>query len=168
MKRTLPALAAGALAALGIYGILWAFGREVETARDPWLEAFTDAGLRVECGILSATPEKNLLFVEGRALFARPEARGASLREYRIEDIRTQVVILPSAGVLPELPQGRHGTFKLRPKGGTTHLCRKGRFLLLMSTNQGTSLFRVPTELIPVGKAFAAFEGAAGEAGEAP
>lgn len=158
MRQTLPALAAALLAALGLYGLLAAFGRDVDRGGDPWLDAWTAAGMRVEVGILTSNPGKDLLFVEGRALFGRPEAAGATIREYRVDDIPAQVVTLPSPAALPELPEGKHAGFKLRPKGGSVHLCRKGPRVLLLSMKQGTAMFRSMAELVPVKKAFDAFE----------
>lgn len=161
MRQVLPALAAGALAAAGLYGLLAAFGRNVSGEKDPWLEAWTAAGLRVQCGALLSHPSKELLFVDGRKLFERPEAAGSTIREYQLDDIRAQLVALPSADALPDFPEGKHPGFRLRPKGGRVHLCRKGRHVLLLSMKQGTAMFRVMAELVPVNKAFNAFEAAA-------
>ncbi len=162
MKQALAAAAAGLLSAFGLYAILSAFGRDPGLESDPWLDAWTAAGMKVECGIVSSAPSKDLLFVEGRSLFGRPEAAGAALREYRVDGIRAQVVTLPSPEALPELPEGRHADFRLRPKGGTAHLLRRRRAVLFLSVKQGTAMFRQIAERVSVKKAFDAFEAAAG------
>jgi hypothetical protein len=157
VRQALPALAAGSLAALALYGLLAAFGGRGAAERDPWMEAWEAAGLQAVRGIVSKQPSKDLLFVEGRALFERPEAAGASLREYQLDGMRAQVVELPSPAALGDFPEGKHADFRLRPKGGSVHLCRRGRQLLFLSIRQGTAMFRSIVERVSVKKAFDAF-----------
>jgi hypothetical protein len=158
MRQTIPAVAAGALAAVGLYGLLAVLGGKASGEKDLLAEAWAEAGLQVEFGAHLTNPSKELLFVEGRELFEPPAGAGAVIREYQLDGIRTQLVVLPSPEALPELPEGKHAGFKLRPKGGQVHLCRKGRHVLFLSMRQGTAMFRVMSELVPVNKAFNAFE----------
>ena len=67
------------------------------------------------------------------------------------------------SALLKEFPEGRHFDFKIKPKGGSAHVCREGRRILFVSTQPRTVPVFGPIRLprSSVEKMFEAFEGAA-------
>ena len=138
MRKQLPiALVLALTISGGLYGLLNAVdpSTPVET-EDPWLQAWRAAGLKGQFVAQSTEPEKNLGLSDARELTKGAAFRHSVLRRYIIQGVTLQVAVLPRAGLLPELPEGRHPGFRLKPKGNSTHLCRSGRNLLFVRTTQ--------------------------------
>ena len=128
---------------------------------DPWLDAWLAAGLKAEFRAETPDPAKNLQWQEARPLFDIPACKSVLIRNYLIAQAGVQLLVLPNAKLLlQELPEGRHLDFRLKPKGGSAHLCREGRVLLLVSTQiKGVLLFgdmKVPKRTVEA--MFDAFE----------
>jgi hypothetical protein len=117
-----------------LYGALASVGRNVSHESDPWLRAWRAAGLHAQLQTVDAEPGRSLLFSDARQLFDAPPLDRTVLRRYVVDGATVQVAVLPSGESVPELPQGRHFGFRLRPKGPSIHLTRTGRHLLLART----------------------------------
>lgn len=136
MKKHLAALLACAvLVSGGLFGLLSAVDHSAPVEpEDAWLDAFRAAGMKAELIAVSSEPEKHLGLSDARELAKGAAFQGTSLRRYIVQNVTVQVAILPRASLLPELPEGRHPGFRLKPKGSSTHLCRSGRNLLFVRT----------------------------------
>lgn len=164
MKRMLAPFAAAVAVALALYGALAAAERRLPPSTDPWLDAWIAAGLKAEFRAELPEPRKNLLWQDGRELFDVPAFRDTAVRTYLVGQAGVQVIELPNAKILLEqIPEGRNLDHKLKPKGGTVHACREGRYLLLVATQiKGVLLFgNMKTPKRAVEAMFDAFEEAA-------
>ena len=164
MKRLLAPLAAALVAGGSLYGALAAADRKLPPPPDPWLSAWLQAGLKAESRGETDDPAESLLFYDARGRFALPGLDQLPIRHYQIATTNAQVVLLPDEKALLEpFPEGRHFDLKLKPKGGSAHVCRAGRKLLFVSTQPKTvPLFgplRLPRKTVE--KMFEAFEEAA-------
>lgn len=131
MKLTAWPPLAGAIVGALCYSLLLLAKRDTPPAEDPWLEAFEAEGLRAEFRSLSQEPAQQLILRDVREAFAAPPLSSSPIRNYQVMNGTVQIVLLPAADSLPELPQGRHREFRLKQKGQAVHLCRSGRHLLL-------------------------------------
>ena len=164
MRSTLAPLVAALLAAAGLYGTLAAAARTLPPSTDRWLDAWQAAGLKAEFRAETPDPSKTLLFMEARKLFESPGLRDLAVRQYLVSQTGAHVVVLPDAkSLIDDLPEGRHFDHKLKPKGGTAHVCRVEAQLLVVSSQTrwipfigGTKTSKKNIEAI-----FEAFEGAA-------
>jgi hypothetical protein len=159
--RPLAGIALSGLALAGLfYGAFAAVERNVSGDGDPWLRAWRAAGLQAQLQTVDAEPARALLFADARPLFETPPLDRLVVRRYLAEGATVQVVVLPSKESLPEIPQGRHFGFRLKPKGNAIHLTRTGRHLLLARTVGLWVPFlgplRAPRETLE--RIFAAFE----------
>lgn len=135
MKRYLAPFLAAVLAAAGLYGALAAAARQLPPSTDPWLDGWLAAGLKAEFRAETPDPSQTLLFQEARKLFDRPGLRELAVRQYLVSQTGAHVVRLPDAAALAEeFPEGRHLDHKLKPKGGSAHVCRVGALLLVVSS----------------------------------
>lgn len=143
-----------------LYGALAAVERGAGRDADPWLGAWQAAGLRAQLQTVDTEPARTLLFADARPLFEAPALGRTALGRYIVDGVTTQVVVLPSRECVPEIPEGRHLGFRLRPKGSSIHLTRRGRHLLLARTGGGWAPFlgpvRAPRETLE--RIFAVFE----------
>lgn len=147
MKRHLTPLAIGALSAALLYGLLWAAERKVPEPEDPWLEGWLSDGLKAEFRSVSTEPDRHFMISDARELF-EPESQGFVLRSYLVQNTSVQLVQLPKAAMLPALPEGRLLEFKYRAKSFPVHVCRRGRWMLIVATTEKSSL----GALIPISK----------------
>ena len=72
---------------------------------------------------------------DARELF-QPDTKGIVLRSYIVQNISVQLVQLPRLGMLPMLPDGRTLEFKYRLKSYPVHLCRAGRWMLIVAPQE--------------------------------
>ncbi|HEX7901702.1 MAG TPA: hypothetical protein VF950_28340 [Planctomycetota bacterium] len=163
MKALAP-LAAALVAGAGVYGALAAADRKLPPPPDPWLEAWLQAGLKAQFRVETDDPAKSLLFYDARGLFNLPGLDDLPIRLYQVAATTAQVVLLPNErALLQDLPEGRHFDFRLKPKGGTAHVCRAGRRILFVSSQPNNvplvGPVRVPRKSVET--VFQAFEGAA-------
>jgi hypothetical protein len=141
MRHLPAALLSGAILSLGLYGLLNGVDHSVPVEpEDPWIEAFRAAGLVAQLVSVSGDPDKHLALADARELAKGRAFRHSVLRRYLVQNVTLQVAILPRADLLPELPEGRHPGFRLKPKGNPAHLCRSGRNLLMVRTTQSSLL----------------------------
>lgn len=159
MKHLLAALAVGAVVSSGLYGILNAVAHPKSEPEDPWLMAWSAAGLQCQSGMDSDEPQKHLMFGDGRELLKGRAFEHTLLRRYVIDNVIVQVVVLPRPDLAGDLPEGRHAGFRLKPKGSSVHLFRSGRNLLLVKTHtNGYGVFDEPTPKPLLDTLFDAFE----------
>ncbi len=162
MKQVPIALACAALVSGGLYGLLTAFARPPSEPEDPWLLAWSAAGLKGQLVGISNDPAQHLMFGgDGREIVKGRAFRDTVLRRYLVQAVHAQVVVFPGEGLAEALPEGRHFGFRLKPKGGgAAHLCRVGRNLLLVKTQTiRIGLFEeMPTPKPFVEKLFDVFE----------
>lgn len=157
-----PPVAGTIVGAFG-YAVLLLARRDVPPAEDPWLEAFEAEGLRAEFRSVSQEPAKQLILRDAREAFGTPALASCPIRHYQVMNGAVQIVLLPAAGSLPELPQGRHPDFRLKEKGQAVHLCRSGRHLLITPLREQFIPFIGPMKRSAedVDRLFGAFEAAA-------
>jgi hypothetical protein len=137
VRSLLAVLLAGGLLSLALYGLLSAVDHSAPVEpEDPWLEAFRAGGLVAQLVSVSSDPDKHLAFADARDLAKGRSFDHSVLRRYTVQNVTVQVAILPRGDLLPELPEGRHPGFRLKPKGSVSHLCRSGRNLLFVRTTQ--------------------------------
>ncbi len=150
------------MGALG-YALLLLARPDVPPAEDPWLEAFEAEGLRAEFRSVSQEPAQQLLLRDAREAFATPALASCPIRHYQVNNGAVQIVTLPAADSLPELPRGRHRDFRLKEKGQAVHLCRSGRLLLISPLQERFIPFIGPMKRSAedVDRLFGAFEAAA-------
>ena len=163
MKPIAMALGCAALVAFGLYGVLLtAFAHPPSEPEDPWLLAWTAAGLKGQLSGISSNPGAHLMLGdEGKELVKGREFRDTALRRYLVQAVYAQVVVFPREGMAPTLPEGRHFGFHVKSKPGSgTHLCRVGRNLLLVKAQTiKIGLFpEMPTPKPLLEKLFDAFE----------
>jgi hypothetical protein len=158
MRAALPVLASAALAAAALYGLLASARRQVPSPADPWLEAWTRAGLKAEHHFDDEGADP--IWWAARKAFRTPPADRSTMRRYIVENAQVQVVELPGAGLLPDFPEGRHPKFKLGQEGDPIHLCRRGRRIVFVSMRgRDASIFgRLPVPQAAVDRIFDAFE----------
>lgn len=165
MKNVLLAIVSAALVSGVLYGLLSAVDHPAAEPEDPWLEMWQAEGLHGQFVSVSSEPERHLMFSDGRELMKGPEFRETALRRYIVQNVTLQVVMLPKPGLAPELPEGRHFTFRLKEKGSGVHLCRVGKTLLLVRTQTNwipiPGVGEPPTPKPLVTKFFDVFEKAA-------
>jgi hypothetical protein len=147
VKRHLAPLAVGALSAALLYGLLWAAERKIPEAEDPWLEGWLSDGMKAEFRSVSTEPDRHFMINDARELF-EPESKGVVLRSYLVQNTSVQLVQFPKAGMLPALPEGRLLEFKYRAKSYPVHVCRHGRWMLIVATTEKSSL----GPIIPISK----------------
>jgi hypothetical protein len=147
MKRLMAPLTCGTIAAALLYGLLWAAERKVAEPEDPWLDGWLGDGLKAEFRSVSTEPDRHLMINDARDLF-EPGGTGTVLRSYLVQNTSVQLVQLPKTGVLPSIPNGRTLEFKYRPKSYPVHLCRTGRWMLIVATTEKSSL----GSIIPISK----------------
>ena len=135
MKALLAPLACGTIAAALLYGLLWSAERKVSEPEDPWLDAWQNDGLKAEFRSVSTEPENHFMISDARELF-QPETKGIVLRSYIVQNISVQLVQLPRTGMFPVLPGGRTLEFKYRAKSYPLHLCRAGRWMLVVAPQE--------------------------------
>jgi len=135
MKALLAPLSCGMVVAALLYGLLWAAERKVAEPEDPWLDGWLNDGLKAEIRSVSTEPENHLMISDARDLF-ESDPKGAVLRSYIVQNISVQVVQFARAGMLPALPEGRTLDFRFRPKSNPVHLCRAGRWMLIVATQE--------------------------------
>jgi hypothetical protein len=135
MKSLAAPLACGTLAALLLYGLLWAAERKVAEPDDPWLDAWQLDGLKAEFRSTSAEPNNHFMINDARELFQK-DAKGIVLRSYIVQNISVQLVQFPKAGMFPVLPDGRMLDFKYRAKSYPAHTCRAGRWMLIVAPQE--------------------------------
>ncbi|HXX94619.1 MAG TPA: hypothetical protein VEN81_13375 [Planctomycetota bacterium] len=160
MKHLPLAILAAAVVSGGLYGILSAVDHPAVEPEDPWLRAWKEAGLKGQLLGESTEPDKHLMLgTEGRELMKGLDFQDTVLRRYLIQAANLQVVVLPRASLAPELPEGRHFAFRLKPKEGAVHLCRSGRNLLLVKPLMiGIGFGELPTPKPFLEKLFDVFE----------
>jgi hypothetical protein len=128
--------------------------------RDVWLEVWAEQGMKVDPPIITFEPEKFLMCPDARPLCKGRPFYGTQLRRYSVDHTDVQVVVLPDAALLPELPQGRHVSFHLKPKGYPVHVFRIGRQMILVAATMQETVFfgRPPTPQKFVDRMFDLFE----------
>jgi hypothetical protein len=135
VKRYLAPVAVALAAAGGLFGALAAADRKLPPPRDPWLEGWRGAGLKAESRGEANDPAETLLFFDGRGRFNLPGLDDLAIRTYQVATTKAQVVLLPDdKSLLLDFPEGRHFDFKIKPTGGSAHVCRAGRKLLFVSS----------------------------------
>ncbi|MFN3486105.1 MAG: hypothetical protein ACK44W_11570 [Planctomycetota bacterium] len=143
-----------------LYGALAAVERGAGRDGDPWLGAWQAAGLRAQLQTVDAEPARTLLFADAQPLFEAPALQRTALRRDIVGGATIQGAVLSSRECLPEIPEGRHFGFRLRPEGSAIHLTRTGRHLLLARTGGMWVPFlgpvRAPRETLE--RIFAVFE----------
>jgi hypothetical protein len=144
VKPLLAPVFCGTLAAALLYGLLWAAERRIPESEDPWIDGWLGDGLKAEFRSVSTEPKLHFMLGDARELFG-PETEGTILRSYLIQNTSVQVVQLPKAGLVPSLPEGRNLDFRCKPKGNPVHLCRKGRWILLVATMEKALGPLIPT-----------------------
>lgn len=147
MRSLLAPLACGTIAAALLYGLLWAAERKVAEPEDPWIDGWLGDGMKAEFRSVSTEPERHFMIADARGLFP-PEDKAAVLRSYLVQNTSVQLVELPKTGLLPALPEGRTLEFKYRPKSFPVHLCRAGRWMLIVAPTEKSSL----GTLLPISK----------------
>lgn len=162
MRRSWPALFPALAVGAALFLLLAAVRRETPAPEDPWLEAWQSAGLQAQWRDETGNPSKTLQLMDARPLTGGPEFQDTRVRSYFVQSVSAQVVIFPSDALLPEIPEGRHKEFRLKKKGGSVHLCRAGRKMLLLSVTQRSAFWASPVPGSLVDQAFDAFEEAAG------
>jgi hypothetical protein len=135
MKSLAAPLACGTIAAALLYGLLWSAERKVSEPEDPWLDGWLNDGMKAEFRSVSTEPDRHFMINDMRELF-EPESKGTVLRSYIVQNISVQVVQLTKAALLPSLPEGRTLEFKFRPKSYPVHLCRAGRWMLIVAPQE--------------------------------
>ena len=162
MKQLPFALACAVLVAGGLYGLLTAFAHPPSEPEDPWLMAWTTAGLKGQLTGISTNAASHLMLgEEGRELVKGRAFKETLLRRYLVQAVYVQVVVFPEEGLAGTLPEGRTFGFHVKSKSGPgIHLCRVGRNLLLVKTQTTRiGLFpEMPTPKPLVEKLFDAFE----------
>jgi hypothetical protein len=146
MKALLAPLVCGTIAAALLYGLLWSAQRKVSEPEDPWLDGWLGDGMKAEFRSVSADPDRHLMINDARELF-EPDSKGSILRSYMVQNTSVQLVQLPRAGIFPSLPEGRSLEFKYRAKSVPVHLCRSGRWMLIVATTEKSYGL-----MLPVGK----------------
>jgi hypothetical protein len=121
------------VAACILYGILAAISRDLPEPADPWLDGWTAAGIKAEFRSVSTTPGKHLLLADARELCDAAALEGTTLRSYLLQNGSAQIVRLPKAEFLPEIPEGRTLEFRMKKKKGAMHVSRVGRTLFIMA-----------------------------------
>ena len=135
MKSLSAPLACGTIAAALLYGLLWSTERKIPESEDPWLDGWQNDGLKAEFRSVSTEPENHLMINDARELF-QPETKGVVLRSYIVQNISVQLVQLPKTGMFPVLPEGRSLEYKYRAKSYPVHLCRAGRWMLIVAPQE--------------------------------
>ena len=135
MKSLLAPLACGTIVGALLYGLLWAAERKVAEPEDPWLDGWLNDGMKAEFRAASTEPDRHLMMGDARELF-EPESKGTVLRSYIVQNISVQLVQLARSNVLPSVPEGRTLEFRFRPKSNPVHVCRSGRWMLLVATQE--------------------------------
>ena len=132
MKSLMAPLACGAVAAVLLYGLLWAAERKVPPPEDPWLDTWVADGLSAQFRSTSDAPGSDVLPGDARELFRGEQLAGTVLRNYVIKNTSVQVIRLPKAGLVPEIPDGRVIGRRFKPDGNLIHVCRVGRSLVFV------------------------------------
>ena len=161
MKKVWPALPVAFLVGGALYGLLAAVQPPPrKISEDPWLDAWKEAGLRVQARAFSTEPRRDLHLLDARPWIDETTFRGTTLRSYFVNGISSQVVELPKSDLLSEqIPEGRHFRIKLVENGGAAHLCRVGRRFLSMSIQVRVPFVApMPAPQETVERAFEAFE----------
>jgi len=135
MKSLAAPLLCGTIAAALLYGLLWSAERKVAEPEDPWLDAWQLDGLKAEFRSVSTEPSEHLMISDARELFKK-DSVGVVLRSYIVQNISVQVVQLPRADLVPALPGGRSLEYKHKPKSYPVHLCRAGRWMLMVAPQE--------------------------------
>lgn len=164
MKPLLAPLACGTIVAAMLYGLLWAAERRLPEPEDPWLDGWVGDGMKAEFRSTSTEPDKHVLSGDARELFRGREVEGTVLRNYLVQNTSVQLVQLPKASLLPDIPEGRLLEHRFKPKGNTVHVCRLGRRIVFVGT-MGKSIAILPSMKTPkdqVQKIFDSFEETAG------
>jgi len=137
-RQIAPALAAALLAGGAVYGLLAAVRPAAADREDPWLKAWTLAGIPALPRGTSTEPSRHLQLRLQRQRFTGPAFAGTRLRSYTLRGFRAQVVELPSADLSvfddPERPEDA-GLFRY-DHGEADHYCRQGRYLLILAARQ--------------------------------
>jgi hypothetical protein len=133
MKSLMAPLAVGIAAGALLYGLFSAAERRLPEPEDPWLDAFLAEGMKAEFRTVSSEPQNQLLAGDLRPQFEAPAFAGTVLRNYLVQNTSAQVVRLPSAGLLPDVPEGRRADVKYKPQSNPVHVCRSGRTILFVS-----------------------------------
>jgi len=133
MKPLLAPVASGACVAALLYGLLSAAERRLPEPEDPWLDAFIAEGMKAEFRTLSTEPQNQALAADARSKFEGPAFAGTQLRNYLVQNTSVQVVRLPSAGLVPDIAEGRKLEVRFKPQGNPVHLCRSGRTIVFVS-----------------------------------
>jgi hypothetical protein len=132
MKSLLPPLTAGLAVAGLLYGLLWAAERRLPEPEDPWLDAFVAEGMKAEFRSLSTEPQNQVMAADLRPRFDAPAFAGTQIRNYQVQNTSVQVVRLPSAGLLPDVEEGRKMEVRYKPQGNPVHVCRSGRTIVFV------------------------------------
>ncbi len=145
MRGTWPAVPLAFLTGASLWALLAAVRPSDPGSGDPWLAAWRRAGLKATLRSVSGDPEERFMIPELRARLAHPEFAGTAIREYLVDDVRVQVLDLPSEdlrlveGESPmELPGKR--TFRHRRSGRHLLVIRGGNRVLFASVAVPRSL----------------------------
>ena len=133
MRSLVAPVASGAALAALLYGILWSAERRLPEPEDPWLDAWVGDGMKAEFRSASTEPEKYAMAGDARDLFMGPEIAGTVVRNYQVQNTSVQVLRLPKAGLVPDMPEGRHFEHRFKAGGNTVHLCRSGRTIAFVA-----------------------------------
>jgi hypothetical protein len=136
MKSLLAPLTCGTIAAALLYGLLWSAERKVAEPEDPWLDVWLNDGLKAEFRSVSTEPHLHLMINDARENFENGAAAGTLLRNYIVQNTSVQLVQMPKTGLVPSLPEGRSMEYKYKPKSYPVHLCRAGRWMLIVATSE--------------------------------
>jgi len=136
MKSLAAPLLCGTIAAALLYGLLWSAERKVAEPEDPWLDGWLNDGLKAEFRSVSTEPHLHLMISDARENFEKGDAAATRLRSYIVQNTSVQLVQMPKAGLVPSLPEGRSLEFKYKPKSFPVHVCRSGRWMLIVATSE--------------------------------
>lgn len=132
MKPLMAPVTIGIAVAGLLYGLLWAAERRLPESEDPWLDAFLAEGMKADARTQSTEPENQILASDLRPRFEGPAFAGTQVRNYLVQNTSVQVVRMPSAGLVPEIGEGRKMDVRYRPQGTPVHVCRAGRTILFV------------------------------------
>ncbi|HLY11515.1 MAG TPA: hypothetical protein VKW04_19590 [Planctomycetota bacterium] len=132
MKPLVAPVASGLAVAALLYGLLSAAERRLPEPSDPWLDAFIAEGMKAEFRSQSTEPQTAVLATDARPKFDGPAFLGTQIRNYQVQNTSVQVVRLPAAGLVPDLPEGRRMDVRFKPTSNPIHVCRSGRTILFV------------------------------------
>ena len=133
MKGVLPSLLFGTLTGVALFGLLWAIEPNVVLEVESWRTEWEDSELAVQRRSVTRGEDSSPLLRRVRRIFEEPAYKGTRVWRYDVNMIRTEVVRLPSEGLLEQIPEGRHRKFQLEDDRRRANVFRSGRYIALVA-----------------------------------